>query len=192
MKINNADIDELIQQDKAIYTCEVDCIKTVWRQSFPSKSPNFTIRIPRKDLAGNISFNTYVSVKESILDYHNSGFNSDYGNSSFNMEPGDILVGFPEVKHHIDIKYDKLQAAGSFMVIHEDSEHSVVNFAFDHDKIIMESLIHLRDSVKEDIRPIFNLFPKQFTIGELQTAYEIIIGHPTNNFRRKISDYVIK
>ena len=135
LKINNADIDELIQQDKAIYTCEVDCIKTVWRQSFPSKSPNFTIRIPRKDLAGNISFNTYVSVKESILDYHNSGFNSDYGNSSFNMEPGDILVGFPEVKHHIDIKYDKLQSAGSFMVIHEDPEHSVVNFAFDHDKI---------------------------------------------------------
>lgn len=29
LKINNADIDELIQQDKAIYTCEVDCIKTV-------------------------------------------------------------------------------------------------------------------------------------------------------------------
>lgn len=135
LKIDNADIDELIQQDKAIYTCEVDCIKTVWRESFPSKSPNFSIRIPRKDLAGNITFNAYVSVKEPILDYHNSGFNSDYGNSCFNMEPGDILVGFPEVKHHIDIKYDKLQAAGSFMIIHEDPEHAVVNFAFDHDKI---------------------------------------------------------
>lgn len=103
--------------------------------NFPSKSPNFSIRIPRKDLAGNITFNAYVSVKEPIHNYHNSGFNSDYGDSSFDMESGDILVGFPEVKHHIDIKYDKLQAAGSFMIIHEDCKNSVVNFAFDHDKI---------------------------------------------------------
>ena len=135
LKINNPDIENLIFLDKAIYTCEVDCIKTVWREAFPSKSPNFSIRIPRKDLAGNITFNAYVSVKEPIHNYHNNGFNSDYGDSSFDMEPGDILVGFPEVKHHIDIKYDKLQAAGSFMIIHEDPEHSVVNFAFDHDKI---------------------------------------------------------
>ena len=81
-------------------------------------------------------------------------------------------------------------------LVNQKVEHSFKvhqsSLAFDHDKIIMESLIHLRDSIKEDIRPIFNLFPKQFTIGELQTAYEIIIGHPTNNFRRKISDYVIE
>ena len=135
LKMNNQDIENLILQDKAIYTCEVDCIKTVWREAFPSKSPNFSIKIPRKDLAGNITFNAYVSVKEPIYNYHNRGFNSDYGDSTFDMEPGDILVGFPEVKHHIDIKYEKLQAAGSFMIIHEDPDHSVVNFAFEHDKI---------------------------------------------------------
>lgn len=135
LKMNNQDIENLIFQDKAIYTCEVDCIKTVWREAFPSKSPNFSIKIPRKDLAGNVTFNAYVSVKEPIYNYHNRGFNSDYGDSTFDMEPGDILVGFPEVKHHIDIKYEKLQAAGSFMIIHEDPDHSVVNFAFEHDKI---------------------------------------------------------
>ena len=29
LKINNPDIENLIFLDKAIYTCEVDCIKTV-------------------------------------------------------------------------------------------------------------------------------------------------------------------
>lgn len=135
LKIDNADIESLIQQDKAIYTCEIDCIKTVWRDSFSSKSPMFSIKIPRSDLAGNITFNAYVSVTKSIHNYHNSGFNHDYGDASFDMGPGDILVGFPEIKHHIDIKYDKLQAAGSFMIIHEDPESQTVNFSFDHDKI---------------------------------------------------------
>lgn len=135
LKMDNADISQLIREGKAIYTCEVDCIKTVWRESFPSKSPDFSITIPRTDLAGNITFNAYVSVIEPIYNYHNSGLNPDYGDSTFDMEPGDILVGFPEVRHHIDIKYDKLQAAGSFMKIHEDVEHSSVNFGFEHDKI---------------------------------------------------------
>ena len=36
LKMNNSDIENLILQGKAIYTCEVDCVKTVWRQSFPS------------------------------------------------------------------------------------------------------------------------------------------------------------
>lgn len=135
LKFDNEDIKKLILQGKAEYTCEVDCPRTVWRQSFCSKFPEFEIQIPRKNLSGNIKFSSYVSVKEAIPNYYNSGFNSDYGDASFDMECGDILVGFPAVSHHVDIKYDKLQAAGSFMTIRKDIEHNEVNFNFEHDKI---------------------------------------------------------
>lgn len=135
LKYNNKDIDKLIQEGKAIYSCEIDCIQTVWRESFRSTKPCFRINIPRRNVAGNITFSAYVSVKDYIKGYHNRGFNSDYGDATFDMEPGDILAGFPIVQHHIDIKYDKLQAAGSFMIIHEDPTKEHVNYDFEHDKI---------------------------------------------------------
>ena len=135
LKYDNKDIDKLIQEGKAIYSFEIDCIQTVWRKSFRFTKPTFKINIPRRDIAGNIAFSAYVSVKEPIKGYHNKGFNSDYGTATFDMEPGDILAGFPVVQHHIDIKYDKLQAAGSFMIIHEDPTKDHVNFCFEHDKI---------------------------------------------------------
>lgn len=135
LKYDNPDITELINKGLAIHTCEIDCVKTVWRKSFQSKSPVFTIPIPRKDLSGNIKFSTYISVIKPIKEYSNQGFNSDYNGATFDMEPGDILAGFPTVLHYVDIKYDKLQAAGSFMIIHEDVGSDVTSYCFEHDKI---------------------------------------------------------
>lgn len=135
LNYDNSDIEELVKSGKATYACEIDCIKTVWRESFFSKSKDFTIKISRRDLSGNITFSAYVAVIEPIKGYINKGFNSDYGKVSFDMEPGDILAGFPIVPYHVDIRYDKLQAAGSFLIIKEDVESDVTNFNYDHDKI---------------------------------------------------------
>lgn len=135
LNYDNSDIEELVKKGKATYACEIDCIKTVWRKSFFSKTKKFRITIPRRDLSGNITFSAYIAVIEPIKGYTNKGFNSDYGKVSFDMEPGDILAGFPIIPHHVDIKYDKLQAAGSFLIIKEDVLSDVTNFNFDNDKI---------------------------------------------------------
>ena len=135
LKYDNPEIEALVKIGKAIHCCEIDCPKTVWREAFQSKSPTFSIRVPRRNLSGNINFSSFISVIEPIKDYTNSGFNSDYDGAKFDMEPGDILIGFPIVPHHIDIKYDKLQAAGSFIIIREDAETDITNYSFDHDKI---------------------------------------------------------
>ena len=51
------------------------------------------------------------------------------------MEPGDILAYFPSFHYDADIRYDKLQAAGSFMQIRESSLHSDVYFDIAGNKI---------------------------------------------------------
>lgn len=135
LNYDNSDIEALVKSGSAIYACEIDCIKTVWRKSFESKSKRFSITIPRRDLSGNVTFSAYIAVKMPIKGYTNKGFNCDYGKVSFDMEPGDILAGFPVIQHHVDIKYDKLQAAGSFLIIKEDVLSDVTNFNFDNDKI---------------------------------------------------------
>lgn len=61
------------------------------------------------------------------------------------------------------------------------------DLAFDHSKIIFYALNRLRN--KAEYTPIvFNLIGETFTIGELQTLYETILGteYSSPNFRRKI------
>lgn len=135
LTFDNDEIKQLISTNKALYTCEYECPRTMLRRCEKSSEPSFVITIPRKDLNARITFNCYVSVINPIKNYTNKGFNSDYENATFDMEPGDILVAFPTFHYDIDIKYDKLQAAGSFMQIRENEKGEEVFFDLSNDKI---------------------------------------------------------
>ncbi len=100
-----------------------------------SDKPYFSIKIPRNAVNGRVNFNCYVSVKVPIPNYSNKGFNEDYMDMVFDMAPGDILVTFPQFHYDADIRYDKLQAAGSFMQIRESSLHDTVFFDITGNKI---------------------------------------------------------
>lgn len=117
LKQKNKEIAQFIRKGKAEYVCEIDCFKTFYRSCVKHSSPDFTIEIPRKSVSGRIKFDTFVTVKAPIEHYHNSQFNADYDGVYFDMEPGDVLVAFPSAYYNLDIKYDKLFAAGSFMQI---------------------------------------------------------------------------
>ena len=71
-------------------------------------------------------------------------------------------------------------------------QHS--DFAFDHAQIITELLLHLRKTIQNDPRMLFEFVPEFFTIGELEAAYKAIyeLTDRIPNFRRKINDYVIE
>lgn len=135
LKFNNGDISDLIKSSKADFSCEYECAKTMLRCCKKTDKPVFEIEIPRHNINGRINFNCFVSVKEPIINYTNKGFNEDYERFSFNMEPGDILVAFPQFHYDADIKYDKLQAAGSFMQIRETNLHEEVFFDITGNKI---------------------------------------------------------
>ena len=64
---------------------------------------------------------------------------------------------------------------------------AVPPLAFDHDQILGVGLTRLRSKVR--YQPIgFELLPERFTLSQLQTLYEVILGEPLDrqNFRRKI------
>ncbi len=61
------------------------------------------------------------------------------------------------------------------------------SLCFDHGTIIRTALEHLREKVQ--YHPIgFHLLPEEFTLTELQTMYEVILGEKLDirNFRKKI------
>lgn len=135
--LDNEDILRYIAEGKAEYTCEVTCARTYLRRCYHSPFPAFTIELGRKEVFGIIDFICYVTVKEPILDYHNSQFNDDYEDALFDMEQGDMLVIFPSMKYTANLKYDKLYSAGSFMVVQEDKNASSVWFDATGDKILV-------------------------------------------------------
>lgn len=55
----------------------------------------------------------------------------------------------------------------------------------------MESFHYLKKAVNESIYPLFDLLPNEFTLRELQAAYELITGKHEDNFRRKVANDVI-
>ena len=76
----------------------------------------------------------------------------------------------------------------------EDAEHvrwwsiyGLPPLAFDHPQILRYALIRLRYKL-EYTAVGFELLPKEFTLTELQSAYEIVLGETLDkrNFRRKI------
>lgn len=135
LKQENKTIHELIEKGFAEYTCEIDCQKAFLRENYSNKEPFFSITIPRRKVNATVNFNCYVTVKYPIKGYTNPDFNEDYEGYSFDLDPGDILVGFPQASFEADIKYDKLQAAGSFMVIREDVTIIQTRFDIAGDKI---------------------------------------------------------
>lgn len=135
LHFDNQDIQQLIDAGKAEFSCEYECARTMLRNCVSSDKPMFKISIPRNHVNDRINFNCYVSVKEPILKYRNSGFNKDYDGYTFDMDPGDILVHFPSFHYDADIRYNKLQAAGSFMQIRESDLHSEVYFDISGNKI---------------------------------------------------------
>ena len=67
------------------------------------------------------------------------------------------------------------------------SVSSVPKLPFDHDQILNAAIERLRGKVT--YAPIgFELLPKKFTLTELQTMYEVILGYALDrrNFRKKV------
>ncbi len=115
--IENDDILTLIDQKKALFSCEVNCPSTFYRRVETSITPNFDININRKDVSKRIDFECSVVATQKIDNYTNADFHEDFIGFSFQIEPGDYLAIFKEGHYDVDIKYDKLRSAGSFIKI---------------------------------------------------------------------------
>ncbi len=82
-----------------------------------------------------------------------------------------------------------------FVGYHEKTTYEIVEpggLAFDHAIIILRAFLHLQGQVERGGKMVFDLMPEEFTLSELQKAYEAVLGRTllTANFRRKISDFV--
>lgn len=117
LNTKNPYIEQLIQEGKAVYACEVECRKTFFRESFTSNHSTFTVRFPRKAVAGSIVLTPTVVAVKTISNYQNPGVHEDYEGIPFNIDPGDLLCIFNQLDYFADIQFDKLKAVSTFITI---------------------------------------------------------------------------
>lgn len=84
-----------------------------------------------------------------------------------------------------------------FLNYHEKVCYEIVNnegLAFDHAKIILNTLLFLRKNVNNDWKLAFDLLPEYFTLTQLQNAFELVFDEKllTSNFRRKVDELVVE
>lgn len=71
----------------------------------------------------------------------------------------------------------------------------IKDLAFDHNLIIKEALIYIRQYVEVNPSALFDLLPRKFTASQLRTLYELIYDREIDvrNFHKKIAlmEYVV-
>jgi 8-oxo-dGTP diphosphatase len=79
------------------------------------------------------------------------------------------------------------RAGGKYADVDWFPVHHLPPLAYDHNRMALCALDRLRSKL-EYTNIVYGLVPEEFTLGELQELYEIIIGRPLDrrNFRRKI------
>ena len=135
-QITDAQILQLIKDNKAKFACEIDCAKTYYRKTFLYDKNKFEIEIPRTSLVGPVLFFFSVVAVEQINDYQNSNFNQHYyAGYRFNLQKGDLLAFLGEHEFNASIKYNELKAIGSIVEVKEDPSQNFTHFDFSTDKI---------------------------------------------------------
>ena len=147
ISLNDEDIQKLIDEDKAVYACEISCSYTMLLRSVLNKQGNFRIRLPRKRVGKRIDFTIAVLAKEQIDNYTNKNFHPDFLNQGFvfNLNPGEVLAKVSTFHVDADITYEKLKAIESILVVRrhfsQDAKHIDVNCEGDKIEVLLpESL----------------------------------------------------
>lgn len=131
----NEKINQLVNDGFAKFVCEVACSRTFMRECHTQKEPHFEITVPKQRVVGRVDFEVTITVVKPISAYTNAQFHEDYAGFSFNLEPGDLLGYISHFYYDVDIKYDKLNAVGSFMEINKNPSGNDTRIELGHDKI---------------------------------------------------------
>jgi hypothetical protein len=135
---SNDDINQLVQEGKAEYFCEVTCSNTLYREIFTSSDNNIAFELPKKHVKGKVEFTCLLISKTVIPKYVNADAHSDYDGFDFDIEKGDVLAVFGKSSFNADIRYERLKAVSQILVVKPIKDFDVVNVNLEEPKITVE------------------------------------------------------
>ena len=142
-----------------------------------------------RDSRGRIISTTYMALVDRTLIKNELNENASWFDLEIKEDKNIISINLHNEEEHISFKVKRIvvdKKSGEY-------EYELVDkgLSFDHDVILVKSLMELRNKV-ENTDIVFNLMPKLFTVGELKQVYELLLGKNLVNsaFRRWINDRI--
>ena len=133
LKAVNIDIDHLIENDKAVYACVVDCPSTFFHKCIKSKKRKFTVEIPRKEVYGKVEAKWMILSEEDIEVFVSASLNEDYqGHASF---PLGAMIGYIASFELNTTLSDELRSLDDILVVVKNTDDDEIKYSFDERKI---------------------------------------------------------
>ena len=141
LKHGNEDIQQLIEDGFAQYCCEVCCVRTMFRKSFLSPTPEIKFQVKKKEIFFKLDIKPSVIVTKYIPSYKNSLQHPDYGDVAFEMEVGDFLAIFDYYHFSVEVYNEKTLSNGSIFKVFKTTERnsSWVDYSGDYIKLYLPS-----------------------------------------------------
>ncbi|MCF0116580.1 MAG: NUDIX hydrolase [Bacilli bacterium] len=154
----------------------------------------YTYSNPTRDPRSRVISVAYMALVPTTKDVKAGDDASDA--AWFDIKMDDKTMVLSNKEKDIEIKYSL--CSQEFTCGHITYENSVPDLiseerlAFDHQLIIYDGLMRLRNKV-EYSNIAFNLVGEEFTLPDLQRVYEVILGKKLykTNFRDKIEDKIV-
>jgi len=122
-KTNDADLQTLVEQNKAMYAVHVECKSTRYRNMFRSITEKFSFEIGAGLIDGKVEVCSLVLASKPIDKYKNANFHPDYGKSVFRVSRGDTLAVAHDQIIEATKKHDPLRKVSSiFSIVQNDDE----------------------------------------------------------------------
>jgi hypothetical protein len=90
--LNNAGLQDLIDQGKAVFALHIECPLTSFRRVDKSDQQTLTIKIDEQQLRGRMDVHAFILANEQIVDYTNPDWNTFYMGVPITYEKGNILA----------------------------------------------------------------------------------------------------
>ena len=132
LKQENAAIARYIEEKRAEYICEIDCVKTFYKETIHSNDSEIKVEIKKSDVVGHIDFYFYVVTTCGFPKYTNR-FNDDYRDvntgemPSFNLDKGSVLVFFGKYSDDVNTRFNNKPELQAFIQVvkRQDFEKNV-------------------------------------------------------------------
>ncbi len=135
----NKTLEKFIEQGKATYSIEVNCPKTLFRESFMFTETRKNIELNADDLRDQVEVGFFINATTDMSDYRIDGSNPDYGDNCFDISQGDVLAHGGRAIFMASKKWEDLKSVGSFMVIDKyNKQKGPVKYDLSSDKIVVK------------------------------------------------------
>jgi hypothetical protein len=144
LKQNNTQIARYIEEKHAEYICEIDCVKTFYKDTIHSYESEIKVELKKSEVTGHIDLYFYVVTTCGFPAYTNK-FNDDFRDPetgampSFKLDKGSVLVMFGKYGDDVNTRFNNKPDLRSFVqVVKRQDDEKDVEIVFTDETINIE------------------------------------------------------